>query len=221
MKVIALLALAMTGLATQAFAAEGTLLQQRLEADLRHYLASRQTIEHISALSLSVSLPGGSANIEATAGTDQYAGGAAVTPADLYQIGSNTKAFTAVTLLQLEAEGKLSLEDALGKWLPQYPAWHGVTLTRLLNMTSGIPTYDSLPAMQQAYAANPRKDFSPEELIHYVYPGTPGAPPATTGWSYSNTNYVLAELVIEKATGHRLCGRAAATVLRKARAEPH
>lgn len=203
MKVIALLALAMTGLATQAFAAEGTLLQQRLEADLRHYLASRQTIEHISALSLSVSLPGGSANIEATAGTDQYAGGAAVTPADLYQIGSNTKAFTAVTLLQLEAEGKLSLEDALGKWLPQYPAWHGVTLTRLLNMTSGIPTYDSLPAMQQAYAANPRKDFSPEELIHYVYPGTPGAPPATTGWSYSNTNYVLAELVIEKATGHR------------------
>jgi len=149
-----------------------------------------------------VSFPGDAPNIEAAAGTQQYSGGAAVTPANLYQIGSNTKAFTAVTLLQLEAEGKLSLGDRLGKFLSEYPAWSDVTLTRLLNMTSGIPSYDNVQAMLVAYAASPYKDFSPAELIHYVYPGTPGAPPATTGWSYSNTNYVLAELVIEKVTGH-------------------
>jgi len=202
MKMIPVLVLAVASLATRAHAADAAPLQQQLEGDLKHYLASRRTIEHISALSLSVSLPGDSANIEATAGTLQYAGGAAVTPANLYQIGSNTKAFTAVILLQLEAEGKLSLEDPLGKWLPEYPMWHGVTLTRLLNMTSGIPTYDSLPAMQKAYAADPHRDFSPAQLIRYVYPGAPGAPAATTGWSYSNTNYVLAELVIEKVTGH-------------------
>lgn len=202
MKILTVLVLATTCAATGALAADGPTLQQQLQGDLGHYLSSRRTIEHISALSLSVSLPGESSNIEAAAGTVQYAGGSAVTPADLYQIGSNTKAFTAVVLLQLEAEGKLSLEDTLGKWMPQYPAWGTVTLRRLLNMTSGIPTYDSLPAMQQTYAANPHKDFSPQELIHYVYPGTPGAPQATTGWSYSNTNYVLAELVIEKVTGH-------------------
>jgi D-alanyl-D-alanine carboxypeptidase len=202
MKIITVLALALASLAADAVAADRTPLQQQLEADLRHYLASRRTIEHISALSLSVSFPGDSADIQATAGTVEFAGGAAVTPANLYQIGSNTKAFTAVTLLQLEAEGKLSLQDTLGKWLAQYPLWHGVTLTRLLNMTSGIPTYDSLPAMQKAYAAEPHKDFSPGELIGYVYPGTAGAPAATSGWSYSNTNYVLAELIIEKVTGH-------------------
>jgi D-alanyl-D-alanine carboxypeptidase len=202
MKTLTVLVLTAACVAGEALAAEGPALQQQLQEDLGHYLASRRSIEHISALSLSVSLPGQSSNIEATAGTVQYTGGAAITSSNLYQIGSNTKAFTAVVLLQLEAEGKLSLDDPLGKWLPQYPAWGEVTLRRLLNMTSGIPTYDALQAMQQAYAANSHKDFSPQELIRYVYPGTPGAPAATTGWSYSNTNYVLAELVIEKVTGH-------------------
>lgn len=201
MKTFTLLVLALTCAPALALAAAPP-LQQQLQQDLDRYLASRRAVEHISALSLSVNLPGEQQSIETTAGTLQYGSGAAVTPANLYQIGSNTKAFTAVILLQLEAEGKLSLADTVGKWLPQYAAWGGVSLTRLLNMTSGIPTYDSLPSMQAAYAAAPHKDFSPEELIHYVYPGTPGAPPATTGWSYSNTNYVLAELIIEKVTGH-------------------
>ncbi len=148
-----------------------------------------------------MSLPG-QANVNATAGTTQFAGGTAVKPGNLFQIGSNTKAFTAVTLLQLEAEGKLSIEDPLGKFLPQYPLWHDVTIKRLLDMTSGIPTYDNDQAMQRAYAASPHKDFTPQALIAYVYPTTEGAPGPTTGWSYSNTNYVLAELIIEKVSGH-------------------
>ncbi len=202
MKVTSVLMLAAMALATERAAADGASLAQHLEKDLRHYLTSRGAIEHISALSLSVSLPESSSNIEVAAGTTQYAGGGAVTPENLYQIGSNTKAFTAVILLQLEGEGKLSLDDTLGRYLPQYPLWRDVSLKRLLNMTSGIPTYDNLPAMQKAYAADPHKDFSSEELIRYVYPGGPAAPPSTRGWSYSNTNYVLAELVIEKVTGH-------------------
>src|SRR5271156_5255659 len=81
-------------------------LRAALSADLEKYLAARRTIEHISALSLSVKLPGQASNINVTAGTTRYDGGAEVTPANLYQIGSNTKAFTAVAILQLEAEGK-------------------------------------------------------------------------------------------------------------------
>lgn len=177
-------------------------LPQALQADLQQYLDSRRSIEHISAVSLSVSLPGQSDNINATAGTTQYGGGSAVTPQDLYQIGSNTKAFTAAALLQLEAEGRLSIDDRLGKWLPQYPLWGQVTLRRLLNMTSGIPSYDNAAAMLSAYVADPHRNFSVVGIIHYVYPTTPGAPAATTGWSYSNTNYLLAELVIEKVSGH-------------------
>jgi D-alanyl-D-alanine carboxypeptidase len=172
-----------------------------LSADLEKYLAARRTIEHISALSLSVKLPGQASNINVIAGTTRYDGGAAVVPGSLYQIGSNTKAFTAVTILQLEAEGKLTIQDTVGKWLPQYPAWKDVTIERLLNMTSGIPTYDNVQSMQAAYAANPARDWSPAELIAYVYPTTKDAPPPTTGWSYSNTNYLLAQLIIEKAGG--------------------
>ncbi len=177
-------------------------LQAVLKDDLQQYLTSRRTIEHISALSLSVNLPREPSNIDATVGTTQYGGGAPVTSANIYQIGSNTKAFTAVTILQLEAEGKLTLEQTVGKWLPQYPAWKDVTIERLLHMTSGIPTYDNVQAMQAAYAADPTKDWSAAELIAYVYPTTKGAPPPTTGWSYSNTNYLLAQLIIEKVSGH-------------------
>lgn len=185
-----------------AMAADNSALRAALSTDLQHHLASRRTIEHISALSLSVKLPGEARNIDVTAGTVRYDGGAAVTPRNLYQIGSNTKAFTAVTILQLEAEGRLTIHDTISKWLPQYPAWKDVTIERLLNMTSGIPTYDDVQAMQAAYAANPTKDWSPAELIAFVDPATKGAPKPTTGWSYSNTNYLLAQLIIEKASGH-------------------
>ena len=196
------LALAAGAMAAAAVAApDDSGLRAALSADLQKYLASRRTIEHISALSLSVKLPGQASNINVTAGTTRYDGGGAVTPGSLYQIGSNTKAFPAVTILQLEGEGKLTIQDTVGKWLPQYPAWKDVTIERLLNMTSGIPTYDNVQAMLVAYAANPTRDWSPAELIAYVYPTTKDAPGPTTGWSYSNTNYLLAQLIIEKASG--------------------
>jgi D-alanyl-D-alanine carboxypeptidase len=203
MKRFAAFALVLLALGAGAMAApDDGGLRAALSADLEKYLAARRTIEHISALSLSVKLPGQASNINVTAGTTRYDGGAAVTPASLYQIGSNTKAFTAVAILQLEAEGKLTILDTIGKWLPQYPAWKDVTIERLLNVTSGIPTYDNVPAMLVAYAADPTRDWSPAELIAYVYPGTKDAPPPTTGWSYSNTNYLLAQLIIEKTSGH-------------------
>jgi len=172
-----------------------------LERDLNEYLVTRSKIEHISAISLSISLHGRPDNINLTAGLTEYGGRTAVTPNNLWQIGSNTKAFTSATILQLEAEGKLSIDQTVGRWLPEYPAWKDVTIRRLLDMTSGIPGYNKVPAMLRAYAENPKRNFTISELLAYVYPGNPNAPPPTTGYDYSNTNYLLAELIVERASG--------------------
>jgi D-alanyl-D-alanine carboxypeptidase len=173
-------------------------LRAGLKSDLVRYLASRAKAEHISAISLSVSLPGSASNINVAAGTTRYGGaGKPVTPANLYQIGSNTKSFTASAILQLEAEGNLSIDQTVGTWLPQYPAYKNITIRRLLNMTSDIPTYDDVQSMLAAYAAHPTKAWTPQELIAVVYPQLkPGA-----GWLYSNTAYIMSQLIIERASG--------------------
>ncbi|MGY1643340.1 serine hydrolase domain-containing protein [Geodermatophilus sp. SYSU D00703] len=167
-----------------------------LRADLETYLQDRGAAEHVSAAGLTVNLPGEEATIDVSAGTTEFGGSVPVEPDALWQIGSNTKAFTSVLLLQLEAEGRLSIDDTVTDWLPQYPQWADVPIRRLLDMTSGIPTYDNQPAWLSDYAADPLRDFSPEELVAYV-----DGVPATTGYSYSNTNYVLAELIVEEVTG--------------------
>jgi D-alanyl-D-alanine carboxypeptidase len=113
----------------------------------------------------------------------------------IWQIGSNTKAFTSVLLLQLEAEHWLSINDTLSRWLPQYPQWRDVTIKQLLNMTSGIQTYDAQPAFLADYAVNRYTNFSKERLVGYV-----AGVPRVSGYSYSNTNYVLAEMIVEKVT---------------------
>src|SRR3954465_3754394 len=168
----------------------------QLRADLEAYLQARGAAEHISAASLSVNLPGQRSTIDVTAGTTTFGGSVPVRPDSVWQIGSNTKAFTSVLLLQLEAEHRLSIDDTLGTWLPQYPQWRDVPIRRLLNMTSGIATYDDEPAWYADYAADPHTDFSKKRLVGYVLDA-----PATSGYSYSNTNYVLAEMIIERVTG--------------------
>jgi D-alanyl-D-alanine carboxypeptidase len=171
----------------------------RLAADLRAnlvaYLGAHGSDEKISGTGLSVRLPGNRGTVNVSAGTMRIGGDRAVRSNDVWQIGSNTKAFTSVILLQLEAEHRLSINDTLGEWLPRYRQWRDVTIERLLNMTSGIPTYDDSPAFLRAFAEHPHRYFSPRRLVAYADHGKP-----THGYSYSNTNYVLGELIIEKAT---------------------
>ncbi len=116
-------------------------------------------------------------------------------------MGSTSKSFAAAVILKLEAAGALSLDDTVGKWLPQYPAWKAVTIRRLLNMTSGIPNYSETEAISRAWVANPSRDLTAEELVGFAYPTGTNDLPTTTGYHYSNTNYVLASLIAAKAAG--------------------
>jgi D-alanyl-D-alanine carboxypeptidase len=190
-----LLALALTA---SAQAAQPN-LRSGLQSDLSRYLAQRAKVEHISAISLSIYVPGDGSNINVTAGTSGYAGaGAPVNPGSLYQIGSITKSFTAAAILQLEGEGRITIDQTVGQWLPQYPAWKHITIRRLLNMTSQIPTYDDVRSMLAAYAANPMKRWTPQELVAVVYPQIDSKAP----WLYSNTAYILSQMIVERATGN-------------------
>jgi D-alanyl-D-alanine carboxypeptidase len=176
----------------QSSAALGTALR----GDLSRYLTSRRTAEHISAVSLRVTFASSRPPISLATGTTRYDGGQPVPAGALWQIGSNTKAFTAVILLQLEAEGKLSISDPIGTWLPQYPAWRHITVRQLLDMTSRIPDYLYQPAFATAFAANQYTRFSAARLVSYVV----GLPLGPAGYHYTNTGYILAQMIIQKVT---------------------
>jgi D-alanyl-D-alanine carboxypeptidase len=166
-------------------------LNETLHNTLQNYLDQHRATDHMSTVALRVSYPDRRPATAVNVSTDQPV------PDDaLWQIGSNTKAFTSVLLLQLEAEGQLSVHDKLGKWLPQYPAWHDVTITQLLSMTSRIPDYTQQDAFGEAILGDPATVFTPKKLVSFVT----GLPLGPAGYNYSNTNYILAQMIIERVT---------------------
>lgn len=120
-----------------------------------------------------------------------------------FRIASNTKTFTATVLLQLVDEGKLTLNDKLSDYFPDYPKSDSITVGMLLNMTSGIFDYFYDGQFLDSYLTNPLKVYSPLELATIggsnPFTSNPGA-----GWAYSNTNYILLGMIIEKITGNSI-----------------
>jgi D-alanyl-D-alanine carboxypeptidase len=166
-------------------------LTEALRTELQGYLTAHHAQDHLSAVALRVTYPDRRPASAVSVSTDRP-----VPENALWQLGSNTKAFTSVLVLQLEAEGRLSLHDGLGKWLPQYGAWRDVTIAQLLSMTSGIPDYTRQDAFGEAIVADPRTVFTAERLVAFV----DGMPLGPATFDYSNTNYILAQMLIERAT---------------------
>ena len=147
----------------------------------------------------------------ATAGVGNLKTGKPRSVDDRYRVGSITKTFVATVLLQLAAEGRLSLDDSVEKWLPGLVRGNGhdgsrITLRRLLNHTSGIFNYTADEGFGRTYFLKDgffehRYDTrKPEELVALAMTHKPDFEPGTS-WNYSNTNFVLAGMVIEKVTG--------------------
>ncbi|MEO7176214.1 MAG: serine hydrolase [Saprospiraceae bacterium] len=124
-----------------------------------------------------------------------------LTTEHLMGIASVTKSFIAVTLLRLQEQNMLDLDDSIGQFLPAYPNISGAaTVRQLLSHRTGFSDYiDENPATLNDLFAHLDSIWSAETLLaHYVL-----APnfPLDSDWSYSNTNYLLAGLVIEVVTG--------------------
>jgi D-alanyl-D-alanine carboxypeptidase len=116
---------------------------------------------------------------------------------DRFRVGSVTKSFVAALVLQLVGEGRLSLDDNLERWLPGLvPSGERITVRQLLNHTSGLYNYsDDLP--------EPPRRFRPRELVAIATGHKPLFTPGTQ-FPYSNTNYILAGLLVERVTGQPL-----------------
>ena len=118
--------------------------------------------------------------------------------ADFYsRIGSLTKTFTVTGVLQLADQGKLGLDDPIGKYIDGVPQGDKITLRQLARMRSGLENYAKTPEFQQALVADPYRNFTPQELLGYAFAAPMPFPPGE-GYEYSNTNTVLLGLVVEK-----------------------
>src|SRR5215218_8045796 len=116
-----------------------------------------------------------------------------------YQIASNSKQFTAMALLMLEDEGKLSLDDPVSKWLPGITGGNRIKLRQLLSHTSGIQDF-----WPQDYLFDEMKAPTAPQGIVDRWAKKPLDYEPGTRWQYSNTGYVVAGLIAEKASGEPL-----------------
>jgi D-alanyl-D-alanine carboxypeptidase len=126
----------------------------------------------------------------------------AIHPDMLFAIGSITKNIVAALALKLAEENIISLEDPLSKWLPSYPHVDGmITIRQLLNHTSGLYMFWDNQTIWDELKRDRTKIWSPEEVLNYIKEPYFAA---GSGWRYSNTNYLLLAMIIEKATGSKL-----------------
>ncbi|MFK4068851.1 serine hydrolase domain-containing protein [Streptomyces sp. NPDC029674] len=133
-----------------------------------------------------------------------------------YRLGSDTKTYTATVVLQLVGEGRLKLTDTVERRLPGAIRGHGndgrrITVANLLRQTSGLNEYitaDSGDFTPDAYRRNRFRSQSPEEQLAVALSKPPqwlpdaDDPAGERRWSYSNTNYVVAGMLVEAVTGH-------------------
>ena len=132
----------------------------------------------------------------------------------VFDMASVSKTFTAVAVLQLKETNKLSLDDTLDKYFPEYETGRKITINNLLHMNSGIADYCNNPEafwnISGTDAANQKLSdifldkITDEEFLQALYKAPLDFEPGTR-YEYSNTNYHLLAFIIEKASGMKYC----------------
>jgi D-alanyl-D-alanine carboxypeptidase len=127
-------------------------------------------------------------------------------PTDRMLSGSVGKTFAASVALQLVSEKRIGLDDKVEKylrneaWFSRLPNANDMTVRQLMNHTSGLVRYEFKEQFTKDLTANPEKVWKPAELVAYLLGGKPPFP-AGQGWDYSDTNYIVLGMIIEKVTG--------------------
>jgi len=166
------------------------------------YVSARMRQLHIPGLSLAVVRAGrvtkaqgyGIANLELSAHA---------TRETVYEIGSNTKQFTAAAIMMLVEEGKIHLEDPVTNYFPEAPeAWRTITIRHLLSHTSGIQNHVAVPHWMDVFKTDLAFETSParHELLKMFFRLPLEFQPGET-WAYDNTGYYLLGIIIEKVIG--------------------
>jgi D-alanyl-D-alanine carboxypeptidase len=139
-------------------------------------------------------------------------------PGDRMLAGSVGKTFAAATALQLIKEGKIGLDDRIEKylgrepWFSRLPNAKDITVRQLMNHSSGLVRYEFKEQFTRDLTAKPDKVWKPAELVAYLLDEK--APfEAGKGWDYSDTNYIVLGMIIEKVTGRRFYEEANRRVL--------
>ncbi|SCF02371.1 Beta-lactamase [Micromonospora haikouensis] len=168
-------------------------------------------LEDVARRMMAVGPPGYAARVGAgprvtrtAAGLADISTGRRMAARDQFEAGSNTKTFTAVLALQLVDRGQLRLDAPVSRYLPQVvPNGRNITVRMLLNHTSGLFSYTGDEAFMAGLASDPQRVWTEAELLAVAFAHEPNFAPGT-GWSYSNTNYTLLGMIIEKLTGKGL-----------------
>ncbi len=140
-------------------------------------------------------------------------------PTDIMAAGSVGKTYAAAVALQLVKEGKINLDEKIEKylgkeaWFARLPNAKDITVRQLMNHTSGLIRYEFKDQFTKDLTANPDKVWRPEQLVAYLLDEK--APfEAGKGWDYSDTNYIVLGMIIEKVTGKKFYDEAAKRVLK-------
>ncbi|HEX6347047.1 serine hydrolase domain-containing protein [Umezawaea sp.] len=154
------------------------------------------------ALGAQVRISDGRRGFTARAGVAEWGGDRPVPTDGRYRVGSITKVFVSTVVLQLVGEGRVDLDAPVSRYLPGLlPDGDRITVRMLLQHTSGLYNYTSeLPLDPAGFEEIRYRHWEPEELVALSTAKPLDFPPGTA-WNYSNTNYVVAGLLVERVTG--------------------
>ncbi|WP_437680789.1 serine hydrolase domain-containing protein [Sorangium sp. So ce131] len=142
----------------------------------------------------------GGCSFRGAAGMADVEANTPVKPGDLFRAGSITKTFISTLVLMLRAEGALSLDDAVAAYVDGVPGGEQIAVRQILNHTSGLFNYTDTHDFLRAVEADPARVWAPEELVAFSAAERPYFEPGR-GFEYSNTNYIVAGLLVEAVSG--------------------